>query len=116
MLLASGYNNVHPNCGHSISVYVPALADDPRRDQERSNRPFEDNRSERQRQAYLEGQSLKRQQRETRDQWERYRLLMPDEVPGLASFASMKARDTDRYHELMSDYREARREIGKRES
>lgn len=51
-----GYANIHANCKHVVNTYVPALADDPEGDKRRSNEPFEDSRTEKQRAAYLEAQ------------------------------------------------------------
>lgn len=101
----NGFNTIHPFCGHSAHPYVERLADDPERDRARSNAPFTDNRSMKQKRAYDLAQQRKRRQRETRSQWERYRAALGGDVPGLASFASMKARDSEGYRELLRDYR-----------
>lgn len=104
-----GYNNIHPNCRHGTTVYVEALADDATKDRELSNREFVDSRSEADKRAYQREQTRRRQQRETRDQFEKYRAVFGNDMPGLASFASMKARNSSGYRELLADYRRINR-------
>jgi hypothetical protein len=102
---SAGYNNIHPNCRHGTTVYIEALADDAHRDREFSNREFVDSRSEAEKRAYQREQTRRRQQRETRDQFEKYKAVFGNDMPGLASFASMKARNSSGYRELLADYR-----------
>lgn len=69
-----GYASIHPNCRHVFNVYIPALADERETDLAKSNRPFVDDRTERQRTAYLEAQAKRRQARARRLERERKRL------------------------------------------
>lgn len=58
-----GYASIHANCRHRLSSWVEPLADDPEGDRARSSRPFVDDRTERQRTAYLEAQARRREAR-----------------------------------------------------
>ena len=70
----SGYANIHPHCRHVFTVYVPSLADNAEKDKVRSNKPFTDDRSEKQRTAYLEAQAKRRQARARKLEREQKRL------------------------------------------
>lgn len=61
-----GYMAIHPNCRHRVSPYVEELADDPQADMQRSNRPFEDRRSESEKRRYDREQRQNALRRERR--------------------------------------------------
>lgn len=106
-----GFHSIHPNCGHVAVIYVEALADDPEGDRARSNAPFVDNRSIRERNAYAAAQERRRRARADRLQWERYMAVLPNDTPTLAGFRRMKRANSARYQELRALYREALRAI-----
>ena len=99
--------NIHPNCRHVIMPYIEELADNPGKDRELSNKPFNiDKRSQRQIDAYNNAQKKKRQMNADRRQWERYQLALPNDAPRtLSGFRSMKKANSKRYQELKGDYR-----------
>lgn len=104
-----GFNIVHPRCGHSVSPWIEHLVDDPVADRERSNQPFDvDPRTQRQRDAYEAGQRRKREMRQDRRQWERYRVELPDETPTFSAFRRMKRVNSRRWQDLQAAYRESR--------
>ncbi len=62
--------------------YVEELADDPEKDREFSNRPFDiDPRSKKQIDQYNKVQKKKRQLRADRRQWQRYKMVLPNDTP-----------------------------------
>lgn len=97
----------HAHCVHSAYPWIERYED--QEEIERmlveSNRPFEDNRAERNIKRYNELQREKSKKNDTRKQWIRYKSRMPD-LPDLKTFASHKARNTKKYQEWMADYRE----------
>lgn len=104
-----GFNIIHPRCQHSTVPWIEHLADDPGGERERSNQPFDvDPRTEKQRDAYEDGQRRKRQLREDRRQWERYRAALPDETPTFSGFRRMKRANSTRWQGLQAAYRESR--------
>lgn len=96
----------HAHCVHSAYPWIERYEDDEQvqRMLVESNRPFEDNRAERNIQRYTELQQEKSKKNEVRKQWIRYKSRMPD-LPDLRTFASHKARNTQKYQEWMADYR-----------
>jgi hypothetical protein len=58
------YHTIHPNCRHRLVPYIEEFADDPAGDREKSNKPFVDDRPEKVKRAYDEGQNRKRRARE----------------------------------------------------
>lgn len=74
-----GYQTLHPNCRHRASPYVEELADDPEGDRIRSNRPFEDRRSEAEKRAYEREQERNRLRRERRKLEQQLAVLPPGE-------------------------------------
>lgn len=103
------YANIHPRCRHRVAPYIPDMADDPKGDLERSNRPFEDDRSERERRAYERGQKQRAEVRAARALWEKYRAAGL-KVPPFASFVRMRREGTAGYEALKAQYRELGRE------
>lgn len=103
----SGYNNIHPNCRHRLTIVVSAflspeqLADWSRK----SMRPFVDNRSERDRKAYAKAQADNRSRWQDRRQWERYRAVLPDQTPAnFGAFRVMKRANSEKWKFLNLDY------------
>lgn len=105
---ASGYQTIHPNCRHRIAV-IPLeayTADQLKKFSEDSTKPFEDTRSDQERKAYSADQARKRKQNEMRKQYEKIKAALPDTAPkSFAGFVRMKATNSQRYQELMQDYR-----------
>jgi len=106
--LISGYSTIHPNCRHRLSVlpagaYTAAEMEDFSR---KSMQPFEDMRSDQERKAYAKEQEVKRKRNESRKQYEKIKVALPNEVPKtFAAFVKMKAAKSERYKELLKDYR-----------
>lgn len=102
----------HGHCVHSTSVWVEDYHDesDIKEALKESNRPFTDNRPERDIKKYEEGQKKKAEKNDARKQWIRYKARLP-ELPDLKYFASHKARDTQLYRQWMEDYRTVGKEI-----
>ncbi|XKH51325.1 phage minor capsid protein [Chryseomicrobium palamuruense] len=96
----------HAHCVHSAYPWIEEYEDveEVQRMLVDSNRPFEDNRAERHIQRYNELQKEKSKKNEVRKQWIRYKSRMPD-LPDLRSFASHKARNTQKYQDWMEEYR-----------
>jgi hypothetical protein len=107
-----GYDTIHPNCRHRISIFPPQAytSDELKAYSAKSTAPFEDTRSDRERKLYAERQAEKRRRNEERKQYERIRAALPDTAPkSFAGFVRMKHTNSQRYQELMSDYRYVKR-------
>lgn len=98
--------NIHPNCSHRLSPYFPQLADNPEKDKRMSNRPFDiDPRSEKERQAYEDGQKRKTDARNARREWEKLKATLPsDKVPGIGTFTRMYKLKSKGYQDLKKEY------------
>lgn len=103
--------NIHPNCRHVLMPYIEELADDVSVDIENSNRSFDvDERTQKQVDAYNNTQAKKRQLRNNRRQFERYRMTLPGEAPKtFQGFMSMKRADSDNWKQLQEKYRKVRK-------
>jgi hypothetical protein len=89
--------------------YIEALSDDFKGDMEKSNKPFElTEKDKRQLEKYSEEQKEKARLRLDRDQWQRYKLSMPKETPNFASFRRIKNSNSEKYQDLLSNYRSLR--------
>ncbi len=99
--------NIHPNCKHVLTPYIPELADSSEADKEFSNRPFDiDPRSRRQKEAYEKAQQRNRELRRDRNQWQRYRMAMPEDTPKtFAGFRRSKLANSENFKQLESNYR-----------
>lgn len=104
----------HSHCVHSISAWIESyqLAEEVGLMLQRSNRPFEDNRSEHAINRYQERQRDKSRKNEVRKMWIRYKARMPD-MPSLRTFAGQKARNTAKYQVWQEDYRRVGEAISK---
>lgn len=105
----------HSHCVHSLSAWVEDYQDSDEKSRmvTLSNRPFRDNRTQKNIRAYERIQKEKSKRNITRKQWIRYKARMPD-LPSLRTFASHKARDTEKYREWLSNFREIGFEIKER--
>jgi len=97
----------HAHCVHSMTPWIEEYQkpEDVEKMIAASGRPFTDNRTQANIRRYKEIQTLKSRKNETRKQWIRYKAAMPDGTPNLKQFASMKARNTQAYRDLLEDYR-----------
>ena len=106
--LISGYSTIHPNCRHRLSV-LPAGAYTAAEMEEfsrKSMQPFEDMRSDKERKAYAQEQAVKRKRNESRKQYEKIKTALPNDAPKtFAAFVKMKSAKSERYKELLKDYR-----------
>lgn len=106
--LISGYSTIHPNCRHRLSV-LPAGAYTAAEMEEfsrKSMQPFEDMRSDKERKAYAQEQAVKRNRNESRKQYEKIKAALPNDAPKtFAAFVKMKSAKSERYRELLKDYR-----------
>ena len=106
--LISGYSTIHPNCRHRLSVlpagaYTAAEMEDFSR---KSMQPFEDMRSDQERKAYAKEQEVKRKRNESRKQYEKIKAALPNDAPKtFAAYVKMKSAKSERYKELLKDYR-----------
>lgn len=105
--------NIHPNCRHVLTPYIPELQDDAEADRLFSNRPFDiDPRSQKEIDRYNKQQREKAKLRNDRNQYQRYQLALGKDAPkSFAGFRAMKKADSDRWRELQKDYRDANRQI-----
>lgn len=105
---ADGYETIHPNCRHRISIF-PARAytlDELARFSRMSMQPFEDNRPDNERKAYAAEQATKRKRNESYRQYQDVKAHLPDEAPKtFAGWQRMKQANSQRYQDLMADYR-----------
>lgn len=110
---AKGYETIHPNCRHRIAIF-PARAykkEELLKFSQKSTAPFEDTRTDAERKAYAEQQAEKRRRNENRKQYERIKAVLPNDAPkSFAGFVRMKQTNSQRYQELMQDYRYIMRE------
>ena len=100
---------LHPNCKHTLSIYIPENDNKREETKELSNRPFElTPAQEKELQKYNEIQKEKAKINADRKQFERYRLLLPDDCPKtFSAFRRMKLSNSDNWLKLQSDYRKA---------
>jgi len=101
------YRNVHPNCRHIVSPYVETLQTDEeiQKDIEQSNKPFEDPRSDEEKNLYNQEQKNGRQMRQDRYQYERYKARLGDDAPkSFHAFRKMKKTNGERWQALNDQY------------
>lgn len=105
----NGYNTVHPNCRHVFNPVVLELegAEEIARMIKKSNASFEiDKKMEQQLKSYFAEQKAKSQLWNDTQQYERYVARMGRENVGtLSSFRRVKNAGSDRYYELVDEYR-----------
>lgn len=103
-----GYETIHPNCRHRISIFPARVytKEKLREFSQKSTAPFEDTRTDAERKAYAEMQAEKRRRNENYKQYERIKVVLPNDAPkSFAGFVRMKQANSEKYQELMSDYR-----------
>lgn len=101
------YANIHPNCVHVISPYIPELDDNADSLKEFSNRSFDISEVDKKTiDDYNKQQADKRQLRDDRNQYQKYKSLLPDDVPkDFANFRKLKYNNSDKWTELKDNYR-----------
>lgn len=107
-VLVKGYDTVHPNCRHRFSIYSPKAytTEELKETSRNSTREFDDDRSDAERKAYAQEQAEKRKKNENIKQYERLKAAFPNDAPkSFSGFMRMKNAKSERYNELMSDYR-----------
>lgn len=106
--LPHGYSTIHPNCQHRLSV-LPAgayTAAEMEEFSQKSTQPFEDMRSDKERREYAKEQEIKRKRNAARRQYEEIKATLPNEAPKtFAGFIKMKTAKSERYKELLEDYK-----------
>lgn len=106
-----GYVPVHPNCRHTVSVYQPQFDSEAEWRKEHSNTSLaRDPRSEAEKRTYDATQEKKRQQRDLREQYRRYRARLGDQAGTIQNFARAKKADGQKWANLQTQYRAAGRE------
>ena len=107
---SGGYANIHPNCRHVILPYVKELDSNASRTREFSNRSFDiDPRSQTQIDNYNKIQKENAKRNSDKRQWERYKTVMPNDTPKtLSGFRRGKKANSDKYNNLVSEYRKIR--------
>jgi len=100
------YANIHPNCRHVLMPYIPEY-NDIEKDKKYSNRPFNiDKRSKIEIDKYNKEQKFKQQLNYDKRQWERYKIMLPNQTPKtLSKFREIKKLNNEKYKELKRNYR-----------
>ena len=102
------YVPFHPNCLHTISVYIRRYDNNADAMRQKSNQPFTDNRSPAEKGAYKSLQDANRKRRSLQNQYSNYLTRLGQERVGtIQGFASSKAAGSARYRELQAAYRAA---------
>lgn len=104
----SGYRNIHPNCRHVIVPWIEGLQtnDEIKEMISKSNKNFEDNRSDAERDLYSKGQALNRQIRQDKYQYERYKARLGEDAPkSFHAFRKMKKAGGEKWEQLEKSYR-----------
>lgn len=117
-VLVDGYDTVHPNCRHRFSIFPPNAytLDELAEFSRQSMQPFADTRSDSERKAYAEEQAVKRKRNASRRQYEEIKSYLPDEVPKtFAAWQRMKSTNSQRYQDLLEDYRTVKKTIANSE-
>ncbi len=101
------YSNIHANCSHVLTPYIPELADDPEGDLEYSRKPFDlDPRSQKQIDIYNMVQKQRKTLRDNRRLWEKMKLVVPDNAPkSFQGFLRMKQSGSERWDQLQAEYK-----------
>lgn len=110
--LSNTYWSIHPNCLHSIVPWTPI---NEKEEREASNfsslekRPLDvDYRTQRQIEQYRAKETGRRKYLADYRQFERYRLMIPEQMPKtFDTFLRHKQADDEKYKKWMSEYRNA---------
>ncbi|GLI51332.1 hypothetical protein TSYNTROOL_14180 [Tepidanaerobacter syntrophicus] len=107
VVFSSGYANIHPRCRHVLEPYIETF-NDVGKDIIKSNMPFQEpDKNDKQVQAYYSNQREKARMRQDRLQWEKYKTVLPNDVPStLSGFRRMKVANSENYKELKKKYKE----------
>lgn len=107
VVFSSGYANIHPRCRHVLEPYIETF-NDVGKDIIKSNMPFQEpDKNDKQVQAYYSNQREKAKMRQDRLQWEKYKTVLPNDVPStISGFRRMKAANSENYQELKRKYKE----------
>lgn len=105
---AGPYANVHANCSHVLTPYIPELADDPEGDRESSRKPFDlDPRSQKQIDIYNMVQQQRKTLRDNRRLWEKMKLVLPEDTPGsFQGFMRVKKSAGERWDSLHQAFKD----------
>lgn len=116
--LVAGYDTIHPNCRHRLSI-LPVNAYTPDELTEFSRKsmlPFEDIRSDAERKAYAKEQYVKRKRNESYRQYQDVKAHLPNDAPKtFAGWQRMKQTNSQRFQDLMEDYRSVQKVASEKE-
>ncbi|MDE5946332.1 MAG: phage minor capsid protein [Oscillospiraceae bacterium] len=107
-VFSDGYMNTHPNCSHVVVPYIEELKSPEELEKalERSNEPFKDNRSDKEKSLYTEQQTKNRRMRSDRSQYERYKAKLKDDAPKtFSAFRRIKNSGGQSWKNLKKQYR-----------
>ena len=107
-VLTEGYDTVHPNCRHRFSIFSPRAytLDELAEFSRQSTQPFADTRSDAERKAYAKEQAIKRKRNASRRQYEKIKSCFPNDAPKtFAAWQRMKSANSQKYRDLLEDYR-----------
>jgi hypothetical protein len=93
----SGYHTLHPNCLHVLTPYIEKFDSNAGSTRSFSNSEYKPESLDR----YYAQQEANRKRLADRRQWEKYKLLYPDETPSFSGFRAMKAAKSERYKNLV---------------
>jgi len=98
---------IHPNCLHTLAIYVPELSDTLGKDIKFSNRPFEiDPRTQKKVDLYNKIQAGKREIRQDRKQFEKFKLALGKKAPKtFSAFRNIKKNYPHKFDEYLEDYK-----------
>ncbi|HOV68834.1 MAG TPA: hypothetical protein PLZ84_00755 [Clostridia bacterium] len=105
---ANGYHNIHPNCRHSVHPWIEELREPEEVQQAiaESNRPFKDDRDQKQIDLYNKQQKQNRQMRQDRYQYERYKARLGEDAPKtFSAFRRMKKAGGEAWEDLRCYYK-----------
>jgi hypothetical protein len=110
--LENSYLNIHPNCIHVLIKYTEAGRTDEEIEEMRKFSSFEENprtvdpRSQTQIDAYRNKEQARTRLLNDYEQYERFRLLMPDDMPRtFQTFQRHKADNSDKFQNWQAAYR-----------
>ena len=118
--LRGDYNAIHPNCRCQFIPYYPELEtkEQIEKDKARSNEPFTDNRTKKERDEYAEWQSINRKRWKEQSEYEAMQRVYGDDIPykTLGSFrrAYRSEQGSTAYeitHKVRADIREYERYV-----
>jgi hypothetical protein len=104
---SGSHANIHPNCRHVLVPYIEELAEDAEKDRSFSNRSFDiDPRSKAEIDRYNNEQAKRRKLRQDRNEFEDYKLALPESAPkSFSGFQAMKRANSSSYQKLPEEYK-----------